>query len=116
LSEETPTQAIIGAARGVDVVLEENGRSITVRELRPLEQFRLFKVVGQDSTNGGYVGTAMIAASVRLIDGSPVAFPQLESHVETILERLGFDGWDMVQSHFAKANKPKDVRIEAAKN
>jgi hypothetical protein len=116
VSDETPTQAIVRASAPQDVTLDANGRKILVRVMTPVEQFRFKKVIGKFMDNGGYMMDAMMAASVRAVDGMPMPFPQSEANVEFILERLATDGWAMVQDHFMSLANDDAEEIDAAKN
>ena len=114
---DTPTQAIIKAAAPVDAVLEAAGRKIVVRVMTPVEQFRFKKVIGKFMDNAGYMMDAMMAASVRMVDDAPMPFPQNESGVEFILEKLASDGWNLVQEHFVSLSQAKsDDGENLAKN
>jgi hypothetical protein len=116
MTEETPTQAIVAAARPVDVTLDPDGRKIVVRKMTPVEQFRFKKVIGRYMDNAGYLMDAMMAASVRSVDGNPMPFPQSEADVEFILVRLGDDGWAAVQEHFFSLAADPAEDKDAAKN
>jgi hypothetical protein len=113
---ETPTQAIIASSQPPEVTLDATGRKIVVRVLSPVEQFRFKKVVGTFMGNPGYMLDAMMAASVRNIDGNPMPFPQSEANVEFILEKLGWDAWQAVQTHYSKLAEDRTAEIADVKN
>ena len=116
MKKETPSQAIIKASAPEDVTLEADGRKIVVRKMTPIEQFRFKKVIGKFMDNLGFLSDAMMAASVRKVDGDPMPFPQSEANVEFILEKLGSDGWDAVQTHFFSKANEQAQDTDAAKN
>ncbi len=75
------------------VITDKAGRSISLRKVGVVETLRLFKALGPElSLNEPYMTAASLAASVAALDGVPVPFPNGESAVENILERLGDDG------------------------
>jgi hypothetical protein len=75
------------------VITDKAGRTLTLRRVGVLETLRLYKALGPElSVNEAYMGLAMIAASVAVLDGVPLPFPHGEAGVEASLERLGEDG------------------------
>lgn len=75
------------------VVTDKAGRTLTLRRVGVFETLRLYKALGPElSVNEAYMGLAVIAASVAVVDGVPLPFPNGEAGVEAILERLGEDG------------------------
>lgn len=100
------------------VLTDADGRKITVRLLKPSEQFKLTKIVGKQGGNSAYIGMAMIAASVREIGETPVPMPTQEVHIEQIFDKLGDAGWAVVQNHFAPPDEeaPANDAMESAKN
>jgi hypothetical protein len=80
-----------------------------------LETLRLYKALGPElAVNEAYMGLAMIAAAVAVIDGVPIPFPTGEAGVETCLERLGEDGAEAVA--MAIAPKPTAEIVAQAGN
>jgi hypothetical protein len=75
------------------VITDKAGRTLTLRRVGVLETLRLYKALGPAlSVNEAYMGLAIVAASVAVIDGVPMPFPNGEAGVEAALERLGEDG------------------------
>jgi hypothetical protein len=75
------------------VVTDKAGRTLNLRRVGVLETLRLYKALGPElSVNDAYMGLAIIAASVAVVDGVPLPFPNGEAGVESSLERLGEDG------------------------
>jgi hypothetical protein len=112
----TPTQAVVAAAQPPEVTLPNDGKPIVVRVLTPLEQFRYKKVIGKFTDNPGYMIDALMAASVRSIDGAPMPFPQNEAGIELIIEKLGWGGWQSVQQHFNKLGEEQAESVDNVKN
>jgi hypothetical protein len=97
------------------IISDKAGRALSLRRVGVLETLRLYKALGPElAINEAYMGLAMIAASVAVIDGVPVPFPSGEAGVETCLERLGEDGAEAVA--LAIAPKPLEAVIAQAGN
>lgn len=65
---------------------------LIVRPLSYVEQMSLAEDVGFPRQSQEWWATVSLAAAIRSIDGKQITFPQTESHVERILERLGDAG------------------------
>jgi hypothetical protein len=86
------------------IIADKAGRSITLRRVGVLETLRLYKALGPElSVNEAYMGLATIAASVAVLDGVPMPFPNAEAGIETLLERLGEEGAAAVAAAIAPA-------------
>lgn len=93
-----------------DSFTDSTGRCIKLRRIGVLETLRLYKALGPElAVNEAYVGLAIVAASVAVIDDVPVPFPVGESAVEATLERLGSDGAAAVVLAIAPAPLQKVV-------
>ncbi len=74
----------------METIIDNSGRTITLRQVGILEQLRLFKALGPTlSANDAYMNIALIAAAVSQIDDLPIPFPATEASVEGIISRLG---------------------------
>jgi hypothetical protein len=100
-----PSQRIIAeAAREFDVT-DETGRVLRIRRPGALDRLRLFKAVGPTlSTNERYVGYAMLAMCVTIIDGVPQPAPANEGQLEALVQRLGDAGMVAIGRGLASAN------------
>lgn len=75
------------------IITDKSGRTLSLRRVGVLETLRLYKALGPElSVNEAYMGLAMIAGSIAVLDGVPMPFPSSEAAVETCLERLGEEG------------------------
>jgi len=74
-------------------ITDKSGRTLSLRRVGVLETLRLYKALGPElSVNEAYMGLAVIAGSVAVLDGVPMPFPNGEAAIETCLERLGEEG------------------------
>jgi predicted metalloprotease with PDZ domain len=97
------------------VITDKAGRRITLRKFGVLEMLRLFKAVGPElSVNRPYMGAAIVASSVAMIDDVPVPVPVNEAGVEAVMERLGDDGVAAVSAAIKKP--PVEQLVAAAGN
>lgn len=104
---ETPSQAIVkAAAKSVDVV-DETGRTITLRKPKPLAKLDFAKAVGGDSINLDYKLETFHLQFIAAIDGSPVATPSTDGELRALYARLDDEGNTAAQSgvleHFMSA-------------
>lgn len=89
----TPTERIVAASAATFTVTDAAGRELTIRRPDALDKLRLFKAMGPAlSQNAGYLGMAILAASVSAIDGIPVPPPATEQQIENLVSRLGNTG------------------------
>ena len=102
------------------ILTDSTGRAIEFQSLKPSEQFRLVKVLGNASKNEVYMAMAMSAASVRGFDSLPVPWSTSEQELERIFDRLGDAGLEAIQKHVESLKKPDetadDAVIDSAKN
>jgi hypothetical protein len=87
------------------MITDQAGRTLTLRRVGVLETLRLYKALGPElSVNEAYMGLAVIAASVAVLDGVPMPFPANEGGIENLLDRLGEDGAAAVAAALAPAS------------
>ena len=97
----------------METVTDKAGRCLTLRDVGVLETLRLYKALGPElSQNDAYLGLAVLAARVAMIDQIPVPFPASETAVEGVLARLGNDGAAAVARAVAPA-PAAEVIVEA---
>lgn len=85
-----------------DIIKDKTGRRIELRRMGVLEQLRLYKALGPNlSLNEAYVGLAMIASAASMIDDVPMPFPNSETAVETLLDKLGDHGVEAIGAAIA---------------
>jgi len=71
----TPTATIIASAAATEIVIDADGRRLTIRRLSALDRLRLFKAAGPMlAHNQPWLGMALIASSVAAIDDLPTAY------------------------------------------
>ncbi len=89
----SPSAQIVAAAAATVSVRDADGRELTLRRITALDRLRLFKAIGPVlSQNNAYLGMAMLAASVSMIDSVPVPPPVTEGQIEALVARLGDSG------------------------
>jgi hypothetical protein len=75
------------------IITDKAGRKFSLRKMGLVETLRLYTALGPElSANDAYMGMATIAASVAILDGVPLPFPNSEAAVENLVERIGRDG------------------------
>jgi hypothetical protein len=99
-----PSQRIVSEAAREFQVTDRSGRVLQVRRPGPLDRLRLFKAVGPAlANNERYVGYAMLAMCVSMIDGVPQPAPATEGQLEALVTRLGDEGMIAVSQGLANA-------------
>jgi hypothetical protein len=76
---------------GTIEITDAQGRRLVIKELDALAQFDLFEACGAQSNNDRYLGMAMLAASVFMIDNDPVPFPKNRIQLRNLVGKLGSD-------------------------
>lgn len=74
----------------IEVTLRD-GRVLGVEGVTPAESMKLAEGTRELSGNRGWCSMALIAASIRSIDGIPRPFPTHKKHVEALLKDLNED-------------------------
>jgi hypothetical protein len=89
----TPSEALLAATQGEEVVRDALGRRLALRRLGALDKLRLFEAAGPVlSGNDRWLGMAVLACSVTAIDDVPWPMPASKQGVEAMVQRLGDDG------------------------
>jgi hypothetical protein len=76
-----------------DEVVDARGRLLGLRRLSVLDRLRLYEAAGAElSRNDRWLGLAVLAASVAVIDGVPVPIPASKAAIEAAVQRLDEEG------------------------
>lgn len=106
------------------VLTDSKGRKITLRELDPLQESRVFIAVGsQNASNSTYMsGYAFPAAMVESIDDVDYSVPVNQAQIDGRLKHLGKEGMLAIRQYMMDAIKnaglddESDAAETAAKN
>jgi hypothetical protein len=110
----TPSQTIARAANATATRTDKRGRRIVVKRFNALQFFRLTRILGDGIANSATMNLAMAAASVCAIDGDDETFPNTQRELESIIQRLDFDGLDAAGE--ALKDLSDDQGLDSAKN
>jgi hypothetical protein len=100
---DTPSSRLIAAAQSAPTVTDTSGRRLALRRLTALDKLRLFKAAGPAlAQNQLWLGMAVLAASVSMIDDVPVPAPANEAQIEAMVSRLGDEGIAAVAAALAE--------------
>ncbi len=91
-----------------------DGRVIGVEGVTPAESMKLAEGTRELSGNRGWCSMAIIAASIRSIDGIPRPFPTHKRHIESILKDLNEDDVAAIRGAYKNLEHPP-VEIEFKK-
>jgi hypothetical protein len=105
-----------GEAKCVEVTFGEPQHKIVVRELDLVDQFDLLEISGEASGNAAWMGMAMVAASLREIDGMPVPKATQKAHLRVNLKRIPPLGLRAISKGIAQLNGTTDEALATAKN
>lgn len=104
----TPTETLTTQLERV--IIDSQGRRLSLRRLTALDRLRLFKAAGPTlSQNDRWLGMAMLAVSVTTIDDIPIPQPGTEPQIEALVERLGDAGIAAVASALDPATVPRSA-------
>ena len=96
-------------------VTDAAGRVLSVIEMDPADQLDLFEACGAMASNPAWVGMALLASSVRSIDGVPVPQPANKLQVRALAKQLGKHGIAAVASVLNAPDTTAEV-VDTAKN
>lgn len=118
MSDKAPAATAVTTTKQSETIKDDMGRDLIVKVVSTLEAARLTRACGQDAENQTYMTFAVMAASVRAIDGDPVMFPNTIKSVEAIIERLDDEGMQAVAkwAHAKGEAKAAEDELQAAKN
>jgi hypothetical protein len=97
-------------------VTTDDGRVLGVIEMDPADQLDLFEACGDLSTNQQWVGMALLACSVRSINGVPVPQPANKLQVRALAKQLGKKGIAAVAKFLGEKQADAPEVVAAAKN
>jgi hypothetical protein len=72
---------------------DDLGREITFRSLSVFEDAMLRKSAGKHSENEGYMKYALVASSIRAINGKPIPMPYNEKSIDAAIREMGDEGF-----------------------
>jgi hypothetical protein len=97
----TPSETVVARTAICQLIIDELGRRLSVRQLSALDTLRLFKAAGPVlAENQPWLAMAMLAAAVVSIDDVPVPSPATEQQIESLVARLGDSGLAAVAQAF----------------
>jgi hypothetical protein len=105
--DETPSKKLVreNAKNNTKVLTDELGREIVYRSLGPLEQMRLYRILGDLSSNDAYSRYAMIAMSVQTIDGDRGVPATSILTVEARVAWIGEEGFSAIWAELIRASR-----------
>lgn len=113
--DATVALPVAGAALDNDSFVDPDGRTLKVRKLDFLAESRVMRLLGDSSTNTGYVlGYVLPAVSVREINGESFAVPSTQRELDAAIVRLGEKAAPLVINMILGV--PTDERNNAVKN
>lgn len=108
----TPSEFVVGAANEVLSGVDSLGRRLTVRRQTALDTLRLFKAAGPAlAQNEAWLALASLACAVVAIDDIPIPYPTSEAQIESIVEKLGDAGLEVVDRLLEPAGGPADADL-----
>jgi hypothetical protein len=87
-------------------VLLGDGRVLAIEQVTPGESMRLAEGTRALSGNRGWCSMALVAASIRSINGIPRPFPTHKKHVEALLKDLDADDVAAIRAALKNAKAP----------
>jgi hypothetical protein len=91
------------------------GRNLAVRRLSALEQLDFFEGAGAAAGSSSWMAMAVVAVSVRMIDGVPCPFPRTKEAIRQAVAKLGMEGINAAMAAFVSDDAP-DAAADTAKN
>jgi len=89
--EETPSSKIVKNKEAV--ITDARGRSITIREYDPLDEYNIVALVGDSrASNRTYMQMVLPLVCVKKIDDFDCLFPTSQLALDALIKLLGKDG------------------------
>lgn len=108
------SQRIVNAANALEYVTDERGRRIGWRKLDALEDFDLAELAGaQNVGNAKWMLYAMVAFSVREIDGQMMSRPGSKTDLRARIKLLGSEGLNAILDRLMPAQAADPAEDEA---
>ena len=111
-------KAIIEALEAEPV--DEDSPDLEFAELTPLETLKVWAVIGDFETIGGWVAPAFMACCVRKIGDEKICLPTTKKEIKALVERLGPAGMSKASLfRLARSAAEKNAEVDklaAAKN
>lgn len=92
-------------------VTDAKGRRLGIRELDVMEELDLYEIAGPNSTNGPWLGTAMMVCTVRTLNDAPLPFPSNRNTLRGALGRLGREGIDALYADISAQRKALEAAL-----
>ena len=96
-------------------VTDADGRVLEMRAVSWRERMRMIRVCGAAADIDRFMGHALIAASVRAIDGTPMPFPTRVEDVESATNTLDDAGMEAAAKWLSAQQAPRQIDTAAAK-
>ncbi len=98
-------------------VTDAKGRKLVIREPDFLQEARINRLVGESSTNVGFMcGYCLPAIHIAAIDGEAVPFPATYLQLEGVISRAGREGRDAVAKYLEDKQKDAAAHVDSVKN
>lgn len=88
----TPSAEVIAMAVKPVVVVDGQGRAITLQKPGVLAQFRMIEMLGDTAQNQVYVAMVLPLMFITDIDGEPVARCSTRRELDALIQRMDEDG------------------------
>lgn len=113
----TPSESVVKAATRLAHVTDARGRTLGLRRLDFLEEFRIVEALGAElSANTTYMAMLNPLLYLAEIDGEPVGVPRNKIQAEALIQRAGREGFLAVlkgiETHFAADAASLDEKIK----
>lgn len=113
-------QEVDPAKNGWEVVTDAGGRELAVKELGALDQLDLAEACDAKADTNRYYFMALLATTVRAIDGQVLVFPRTNAVLRSHIAQVGTDGINAVSEWLAKRREAesaaKSSTVAIAKN
>lgn len=107
--------ALDPAKNGWEIVTDQSGRQLAVKELSALDQLDLTEACDVKADTNRYYFMAVLAATVRAINGDALAFPRTNQQLRSHIAQVGNEGinavgdWLAQRRELTAKNSEKDI-------
>lgn len=97
-------------------IRDSRRRMLTVKRLNAIEKMRLARALAENSGNDSYANFAVVAASVRELDGEFIPFPMNTIQLEALVARLDDQGMEAALVALVSVSSAAQIDQAAVKN
>ncbi len=112
--QQTPSQEVVQSSLKPVIVVDSQGRQITLQKPGVLVQYRLIEMLGESASNQTFMGMVLPLIFVSAINGEPVHRMTKRSELDALIQQLDEDGINAVMKGVTENFGAQDPEADKA--